>query len=35
MIKEYGLKDALKVTIASMVLAFTLGGAAHLILSIV
>jgi ferrous iron transport protein B len=35
MIKEYGLKDALKVTLASMVLAFTLGGVAHLILSIV
>jgi len=35
MIKEYGLKDALKVTLASMILAFTLGGAAHLILSVV
>jgi len=33
MIKEYGLKDSLKVTFASITLAFTLGGTAHFILS--
>jgi ferrous iron transport protein B len=35
MVKEYGLKDTLKVTAASMALAFTLGGVANLILSAV
>ena len=33
MIKEYGLKDSLKVTFASITLAFALGGTAHFILS--
>ncbi|MCX6650903.1 MAG: ferrous iron transport protein B [Methanomassiliicoccales archaeon] len=33
MVKEYGLKDTLIVTVASIALAFTLGGAANLILS--
>jgi ferrous iron transport protein B len=33
MVKEFGLKDTLKVTIGSIFLAFTLGGAAHFILS--
>jgi ferrous iron transport protein B len=33
MVKEFGLKDTLKVTIGSIVLAFTLGGAAHFILN--
>jgi ferrous iron transport protein B len=32
MVKEFGLKDTLKVTTGSIVLAFTLGGAAHFIL---
>lgn len=35
MIREYGLKDSLKVTFASMALAFTLGGVANLILSVI
>ncbi|TFG55470.1 MAG: ferrous iron transport protein B [Methanomassiliicoccus sp.] len=33
MIREYGLKDSLKVTFASITLAFALGGTAHFILS--
>ena len=33
MAREFGLKDTLKVTAASITLAFTLGGIAHLILS--
>ncbi len=33
MIKEYGVKDSLKVTVASMALAFSLGGIANFILS--
>ncbi|MDD1772375.1 MAG: ferrous iron transport protein B [Methanomassiliicoccales archaeon] len=35
MIREYGLKDSLKVTFASMALAFTLGGVANLVLSVI
>lgn len=35
MLKEFGLKDTLKVTAGSIALAFSLGGIAHLILSIV
>jgi ferrous iron transport protein B len=35
MIKEYGLKDSLKVTFASISLAFMLGGAANFILSVI
>jgi ferrous iron transport protein B len=34
MVKEFGLKDTLKVTTGSIVLAFTLGGAAHFILGV-
>ncbi|MCG7844466.1 MAG: ferrous iron transport protein B [Methanomassiliicoccales archaeon] len=33
MIKEYGVKDSLKITVASIVLAFSLGGLANFILS--
>ena len=35
MVREFGLKDSLKVTAGSIVLAFTLGGTAHIILSAV
>jgi ferrous iron transport protein B len=35
MVREFGLKDSLKVTAGSIVLAFTLGGTAHFILSAV
>ncbi|OPX63849.1 MAG: hypothetical protein A4E30_00563 [Methanomassiliicoccales archaeon PtaB.Bin215] len=33
MIREYGVKDSLKVTIASIALAFTLGGTANFLLT--
>ena len=31
MVKEFGLKDTIKVTLASLAIAFSLGGLAHLL----
>jgi hypothetical protein len=35
MVKEYGLGDTLKITAASITLAFMLGGTANFILSLI
>jgi ferrous iron transport protein B len=34
MVKEFGLKDSMKVTLASLVIAFSLGGLAHFLFTL-
>jgi len=34
MVKEFGLKDSMKVTLASLAIAFSLGGLAHFIFTL-